>query len=150
MNFLKLIYQVLKALYFSLIYGVFNIINERGDRKFFSYLNPFYFKFKKINHGKRIAMLLEAMGPIFIKFGQLLSTRTDIVTSDIIIELQNLTNNCAPFDTDKALSIIQKELKNKGSIDEFKEIKSKPMAAASLAQVHEAILNNDDEVVIKV
>ena len=150
MNFLKLIYQVLKALYFSLIYGVFNIINERGDRKFFSYLNPFYFKFKKINHGKRIAMLLEAMGPIFIKFGQLLSTRTDIVTSDIIIELQNLTNNCAPFDTDKALSIIQKELENKGSIDEFKEIKSKPMAAASLAQVHEAILNNDDEVVIKV
>ena len=150
MNFLKLIYQVLKALYFSLIYGVFNIINERGDRKFFSYLNPFYFKFKKINHGKRIAMLLEAMGPIFIKFGQLLSTRTDIVTSDIIIELQNLTNNCAPFDTDKALSIIQKELKNKGSIDEFKEIKSKPMAAASLAQVHEAILNNGDEVVIKV
>jgi hypothetical protein len=77
MNFLKLIYQVLKALYFSLIYGVFNIINERGDRKFFSYLNPFYFKFKKINHGKRIAMLLEAMGPIFIKFGQLLSTRTE-------------------------------------------------------------------------
>ena len=150
MNFLKLIYQVLKALYFSLIYGVFNIINERGDRKFFSYLNPFYFKFKKINHGKRIAMLLEAMGPIFIKFGQLLSTRTDIVTSDIIIELQNLTNNCAPFDTDKALSIIQKEIENKGSIDEFKEIKSKPMAAASLAQVHEAILNNDDEVVIKV
>ena len=150
MNFLKLIYQVLKALYFSLIYGVFNIINERGDRKFFSYLNPFYFKFKKINHGKRIAMLLEAMGPIFIKFGQLLSTRTDIVTSDIIIELQNLTNNCTPFDTDKALSIIQKELKNKGSIDKFKEIKSKPMAAASLAQVHEAILNNDDEVVIKV
>ena len=150
MNFLKLIYQVLKALYFSLIYGVFNIINERGDRKFFSYLNPFYFKFKKINHGKRIVMLLEAMGPIFIKFGQLLSTRTDIVTSEIIIELQNLTNNCAPFDTDKALSIIQKELKNKGSIDEFKEIKSKPMAAASLAQVHEAILNNGDEVVIKV
>jgi len=150
MNFLKLIYQVLKALYFSLIYGVFNIINERGDRKFFSYLNPFYFKFKKINHGKRIAMLLEAMGPIFIKFGQLLSTRTDIVTSEIIIELQNLTNNCAPFDTDKALSIIQKELKNKGSIDEFKEIKSKPMAAASLAQVHEAILNNGDEVVLKV
>jgi ubiquinone biosynthesis protein len=99
--------------------------------------------------GKKLAKYLESLGPIFIKFGQLLSTRTDILDEDTAKDLQELTDSCKPFSVDVLRKIIEKELGD--SIENlFKEFNNEPLAAASLAQVHSAKLKDGAEVVVKV
>ena len=92
---------------------------------------------------------LESLGPIFTKFGQLLSTRTDILDFQTAKELESLTDSCKPFDVSKFKKIVESELGNsiENIFDTFEET---PLAAASLAQVHAAKLKNGNEVVIKV
>ena len=100
--------------------------------------------------GERIRLALEEAGPIFIKFGQLLSTRPDIIPTDITKSLQKLRDDLPPFPTDLAKEIIEKEL---GSPLEnvFSEFESTPIAAASIAQVYSAKLRRGgSEVAIKV
>ena len=98
--------------------------------------------------GKKLVKYLESLGPIFIKFGQLLSTRTDILDEAMAKELQSLTDNCKPFEVSTLRKIIEKELGDsiENLFNEFDEI---PLAAASLAQVHSAKLKNGKEIVIK-
>ena len=87
---------------------------------------------------------------MFIKFGQLLSTRTDAVSVEITSHLKGLTDQCNPFSTKVAKEIIEKSLNIKID-DVFEEFEDKPLAAASLAQVHRAKLKSSSEkVVIKV
>lgn len=101
------------------------------------------------NHGVRIRRSLEDLGPIFIKFGQMLSTRRDLLPDDIAEELTKLQDNVPPFDNDLARSTIEKALGD--SIEAlFSEFSAEPLASASIAQVHAAKLKNGDEVVIKV
>ena len=100
--------------------------------------------------GERIRLALEEAGPIFIKFGQLLSTRPDIIPTDITKSLHKLRDDLPPFPTDLAKEIIEKEL---GSPIEnvFSEFESTPIAAASIAQVYSAKLRRGgSEVAIKV
>ena len=98
--------------------------------------------------GKKLVKYLESLGPIFIKFGQLLSTRTDILDEVMAKELQNLTDNCKPFEVSTLKKIVERELGDsiENLFDEFDET---PLAAASLAQVHSAKLKNGKEIVIK-
>ena len=98
--------------------------------------------------GKKLVKYLESLGPIFIKFGQLLSTRTDILDEAMARELQNLTDNCKPFEVSILKKIVERELGDsiENLFDEFDET---PLAAASLAQVHSAKLKNGKEIVIK-
>ena len=99
--------------------------------------------------GKKISKYLESLGPIFIKFGQLLSTRTDILDIATAKDLQGLTDSCKPFSVKKLKEIVEKQLG--GPIDQiFKYFDEVPLAAASLAQVHSAKLPDGREVVIKV
>ena len=99
--------------------------------------------------GKKLAVYLESLGPIFTKFGQLLSTRTDILDFDTAKELESLTDSCKPFDVITFKKIVESELGD--SIDNiFDSFDEMPLAAASLAQVHSAKLKNGNEVVIKV
>tara|TARA_B100001113_G_scaffold186103_1_gene152477 strand:+ start:1 stop:1446 length:1446 start_codon:yes stop_codon:yes gene_type:complete len=99
--------------------------------------------------GKKLAIYLESLGPIFTKFGQLLSTRTDILDFDTAKELESLTDSCKPFDVITFKKIVEAELGD--SIDNiFDSFDETPLAAASLAQVHSAKLKNGNEVVIKV
>ena len=100
-------------------------------------------------NGKKLASYLESLGPIFTKFGQLLSTRTDILDLATAKELESLTDSCKPFDVSTFKRIVESELGD--SINNiFKTFDESPMAAASLAQVHSATLKNGNEVVIKV
>ena len=100
-------------------------------------------------NGKKLAVYLESLGPIFTKFGQLLSTRTDILDFKTAKELESLTDSCKPFKVSVFKQIVEKELGDRieNIFDSFDE---KPLAAASLAQVHTAKLKNGTEVVIKV
>ncbi len=108
-----------------------------------------YFPIKKYTRGQRIRLALEELGPIFIKFGQTLSTRRDLLPEDIGDELAKLQDNCPAFDPIKAKKIIEQSL---GAPTEnlFKRFDIKPLASASIAQVHTALTNDDNEVVIKV
>ncbi len=100
-------------------------------------------------NGKKLAVYLESLGPIFTKFGQLLSTRTDILDFKTAKELESLTDSCKPFKVSVFKQIVEKELGD--SIENiFDSFDEKPLAAASLAQVHTAKLKNGAEVVIKV
>ncbi|BBB23369.1 ubiquinone biosynthesis protein [Abyssogena phaseoliformis symbiont OG214] len=114
------------------------------------YLIPWhYFPIKKYTRGQRIRLALEELGPIFIKFGQTLSTRRDLLPGDIGDELEKLQDSCPAFDPIKAKQIIEQSL---GAPTEslFKRFDIKPLASASIAQVHTALTNDDNEVVVKV
>ena len=98
--------------------------------------------------GIKLVKYLESLGPIFIKFGQLLSTRTDILDESMAKELQSLTDDCIPFDVSLYKQIVESELGDsiENLFDDFDEV---PLAAASLAQVHSAKLKDGQEIVIK-
>ena len=87
MNIIVLIYQGLKMSFLGMKFGIFK--------------NP---------DGKKLAKFLESLGPIFIKFGQLLSTRTDILDIETAKNLQGLTDSCKPFPVATLRAIIEKEL----------------------------------------
>lgn len=98
---------------------------------------------------QRLRKAMEELGPIYIKFGQLLSTRRDFIDVELADELQALQDNVPPFTSPGIDSIIENSLGV--SVDSiFKELEHTPFASASVAQVHKAILLDDEEVVVKV
>ena len=98
--------------------------------------------------GARLRLALQELGPIFVKFGQILSTRRDLVPPDIAEELAFLQDRVAPFDGEQARELVRAEL---GDIGEaFESFDTAPLASASIAQVHAATLHGGREVVVKV
>ncbi len=97
----------------------------------------------------RIRMALEELGPTFIKLGQILSTRPDLLPTEYIDELSRLQDNVPTFPTETAKSIIEKET-GKAISDIFESFDETPLAAASISQVHKAVLRNGRQVVVKV
>ena len=97
----------------------------------------------------QLRQLLTRLGPTFIKVGQALSTRPDLVRKDFLEELTKLQDQLPPFSTDLAMAIVERELGY--TVEEvFSEISPLPVAAASLGQVYQGRLYNGDEVAIKV
>ena len=102
----------------------------------------------KKSRGERLRLALEALGPIFIKFGQLLSTRPDLIPADICRELDRLQDKVPPFSPEAFTAIVEEALK--GDVDElFQHFDRTPLASASVAQVHAAVLKDGREVVVK-
>jgi len=99
--------------------------------------------------GVRLRRALEELGPIFVKFGQLLSTRRDLIPFDIADELARLQDRVPPFDPDLAIAQIKKSL-GAHPDDLFAEFSREPIASASIAQVHFARLKDGTEVAVKV
>ena len=106
-------------------------------------------KSKKDNRAIRLRLALESLGPIFIKFGQMLSTRKDLLPNDIAIELSKLQDKVPPFEFKKVKQTIENAYSKKIS-SVFKEFNEKPVASASVAQVHFAILHNGVKVAVKI
>ncbi len=102
----------------------------------------------KLNRGERLRRACEELGPIFVKFGQLLSTRPDLVPADIITELNYLQDQVPPFAKEEFRSMVELALGD--SIENiFNDYDAEPLASASVAQVHGATLKNGRKVVIK-
>src|ERR1700723_809559 len=99
--------------------------------------------------GERLRLALEELGPIFVKFGQALSTRRDLLPVDIADELAKLQDRVPPFPGDIAIAMIEKTF-GRPLAEIFGSFETSPLAAASIAQVHAATLKNGDEVVVKV
>ena len=104
---------------------------------------------KKNNRAIRLRLALESLGPIFIKFGQMLSTRKDLLPNDIAIELSKLQDKVPPFEFEKVKQTIENAYSKKIS-SVFKEFNEKPVASASVAQVHFAIFHNGEKVAVKI
>ncbi len=99
--------------------------------------------------GQHLRELLDELGPTFVKFGQLLSTRPDVVPPDIITELRGLQDDVRPFPFEQAERVIEEDLGN--SIDRlFLAFDPVPVAAASIGQVHRATLPNGKIVAVKI
>lgn len=104
---------------------------------------------RTLSRGERLRLALTELGPIFVKAGQVLSTRRDLVPADIADELSLLQDQVEPFPGSEAKAIIERELKSSigllyGQFDET------PLASASIAQVHAAALHDGSKVVVKV
>ena len=99
--------------------------------------------------GQHLRELFDELGPTFVKFGQLLSTRPDIVPPDIIAELRPLQDDVHPFPFEQAERVIEEDLGNTLA-RLFVEFDPKPVAAASIGQVYRATLPNGKEVAVKV
>ena len=99
--------------------------------------------------GERIRLALEELGPIFVKFGQAISTRRDLLPPDIADELAKLQDMVPPFPSEQALEILNNAY-GKPVEEVFKRFDVEPFAAASIAQVHTAQLHSGQEVVLKI
>ncbi len=102
-----------------------------------------------ISEPEKLRRMLEELGGSFIKFGQLLSVRPDLIPKEYCDELSKLQDDVTPFSSDEAKAIVEKALGRKLHAV-FKTFSDKPLAAASIAQVHEAALKNGKKVAVKV
>ena len=119
--------------------------------RFLVYLSPWTWFQRSIGitRGERLRLALEELGPIFVKFGQAVSTRRDLLPADIADELAKLQDRVPPFDSAVAIAAIEKAFGR--PLDElFGSFDPKPLAAASIAQVHVATLKDGPEVVVKI
>jgi ubiquinone biosynthesis protein len=118
--------------------------------RFVQYFNPWHWTLKnKSTRGQRLRLALQALGPIFIKAGQVLSTRRDLLPDDIADELSKLQDRVAPFSGGEAQRIIEAALGQNIS-EVFSEFDRTALASASIAQVHAATLLNGKSAVVKV
>lgn len=113
-----------------------------------SFLNPYSYHIKHAR-GVALRISLEKLGPIYVKFGQLLSTRFDMVPEDILKELEKLQDRVPPFSSKLAVQKIEKAFQ-KNITELFATFETTPLASASIAQVHAATLKTGDDVVVKI
>ncbi|MGB5833949.1 MAG: ubiquinone biosynthesis regulatory protein kinase UbiB [Thiohalocapsa sp.] len=118
--------------------------------RFLLYLAPWHWVRRKLPpYPVRVRLALEDLGPIFIKFGQLLSTRADLLPEDLAVELAKLQDRVPPFPGAEARILIEKAWGRsiEEVLDEFQE---RPLASASIAQVHTGRLKTGQEIIVKV
>jgi ubiquinone biosynthesis protein len=131
-------------------YGLDEIITQTHlfrPLRFVFYLFP---RAKDVSEplGKRIRLALIELGPIFVKFGQAISTRRDLLPTDVADELAELQDRVPPFPAEEAIAILD-GIYGKSVNDVFSRFDAEPFAAASIAQVHTAALQDGKEVIVK-
>lgn len=118
--------------------------------RFIIYFNPWnWFRRERYTPGQALRISLEQLGPIFIKFGQALSTRPDILPPEIAEELCKLQDKVPPFSSELALAILESAYQ-RSAFEVFAEFNEQCLASASMAQVHAAKLKSGEDVVVKI
>jgi ubiquinone biosynthesis protein len=129
-------------------YGLYKILKEYNKTSWFASIieTSLFFiptKYKDKSLPQRTKMAFEELGPVFVKFGQLLSTRQDLIPADYVIELSKLQSQVKPFPGHIAKQIVETSLKTKIE-DIFSYFSEEATASASIAQVHKAILKSNN------
>ena len=136
--------RLLRILRVGLRFGLHEFVPRLSSNSFLS-----WFLKRGEPRGQRLREALETLGPIFVKFGQVLSTRRDLLPLDIADELAKLQDQVPPFPADQAVVEIEKSLGRKiGEL--FQSFNRDPVASASIAQVHLGVLKDGREVAVKV
>jgi len=104
---------------------------------------------EKLSRAERLRLLVEELGPTFVKFAQILSTRPDILPADVIAEFEKLQDEVPPYPYAQAREIIESELGDRVE-NLFSSMEETPLASASVAQVHRAVLHDGEVVAVKV
>ncbi|BDX08570.1 ubiquinone biosynthesis regulatory protein kinase UbiB [Planctobacterium marinum] len=146
------IYTIVSVL---LRYGLDELIPKKFRPWYFSLVRMSLFwlrnRYPEKTQGQRLKLALESLGPVFIKFGQMLSTRRDLLDAELADELALLQDKVTPFDGENAKAMIEQALKLSAIDALFDDFQLQPLASASIAQVHSAVLEtNGQQVVIKV
>ncbi len=145
--------KLIRLLHIIHIIGCFRLDTLLGEQVPEKYkLLLFFFKLYPSNNksrGERLRFALEQLGPVFVKFGQLLSTRPDMIPADIALELNHLQDNVTPFCKDEFRIIVESELNNRIETI-FSSFSEEVLGSASVAQVHSAVLQSGESVVVKV
>lgn len=153
MKSIKQLFRILHISYILANNGLDNVVVSLrifAPLRFIVYLNPWnWFRKEHLNHGEALRKSLEELGPIFIKFGQALSTRPDILPPEIAQELSKLQDKVPPFSSAQATAIISQAY-GASPYEVFAEFDPVALASASMAQVHAATLKTGEEVIIKV
>lgn len=146
MNYLRFIYII----YIVIRFRLDEFIDSKTIKILQFIIFPIrVFQIKKLDRAIRLRLALELLGPIFIKFGQMLSTRRDLLPTDIADELAKLQDQVPPFNFIEVKKIIEGAYK-KNLNEQFLEFHEIPIASASVAQVHFAKLLSGEEVAVKV
>jgi len=143
--------QLIRAFYIIHILIRHARINWMSKHKFFRSMVSKRYKREGVIHTReeRIRVVIEELGPTFIKFGQILADRPDMISEKLRNELKKLQSNAQPFDNGLAFKLIETELG--GSVDLFfQSINKECIASASIGQVYKGVLKNGDKVVIKI
>ncbi len=134
-------------------YRLDDLLDDTPAERWLRLMRPFVPKASREiaaqSRGARLRLALQELGPIFVKFGQILSTRRDLVPPDVAEELSLLQDSVAPFDGAQARAIVEKSL-GRPVAEAFERFEIEPLASASIAQVHAATLAGGREVVVKV
>ncbi|MCP4429399.1 MAG: ubiquinone biosynthesis regulatory protein kinase UbiB [Gammaproteobacteria bacterium] len=121
-----------------------------GPLRWLSWINPFnWFRNDDLTQAERLRLCIEDLGPIFIKFGQMLSTRRDLLPDEIVEELGKLLDRVPPFPLDQARDILQQQL-GMPIEQAFSSFDEEVLASASIAQVYAATLCSGEDVVVKI
>ena len=143
--------RLLKIIFVVLRFGLdeFLLAHERTRWMLVPLNILLFFRNTSAPRAERLRLALENLGPIFVKFGQLLSTRRDLMPTDIADELAKLQDQVPPFPSAQAVALLETAYKKKlGEV--FYSFDETPIASASVAQVHFAVLPDGHEVAVKI
>ncbi len=144
-------FRLLKIIFIVLRFGLdeFLLAHERTSWMLRPLNWLLFFRDVSRPRAERLRLALEALGPIFVKFGQLLSTRRDLIPTDIADELAKLQDQVPPFPSAQAVALLETAYGKRLS-EVFTSFDETPIASASVAQVHFAVLPNGHEVAVKI
>ena len=144
------LFRLLKIISVSIRYGLDEFLGHGRAGTLRALIGTlFFWRSLAAPRAVRLRQALEALGPIFVKFGQILSTRRDLLPADIADELAKLQDQVPPFPTEEVMAILHR-FYGKPADQVFRDFSPTPIASASVAQVHLARLPDDTEVAVKV
>jgi ubiquinone biosynthesis protein len=143
------LFRLFKILWIALRFGLDEFALASGSRAARAIGTLLFFRTLSEPRGVRLRRALESLGPIFVKFGQALSTRRDLLPADLADELAKLQDQVPPFAGELALAEVERAF-GKPIAEVFEQFDTTPVASASVAQVHLAVLHGGTEAAVKI